>query len=109
MTLVVVFTENKNKIYKKKLTIMWYLITAFIFLALEIAAVAVLVGINNRRDNRGLDLDEVMDNFGPVALVLLLGAVVWPLLTLVILFVILYNLFLKDVFNKIVDWIDEHL
>lgn len=88
---------------------MWYLITALIFLALEIAAVAVLVGINNRRNNRGLDLDEVMGNFGPVALVLVLGAVVWPLLTLVILFVILYNLFLKDIFNKIVDWIDEHL
>ena len=88
---------------------MWYFITALIFLALEIAAVAVLVGINNRRDNRGLDLDEIMDNFGPVVLVLLIGALVWPLLTLVILFVILYNLFLKDVFNKIVDWIDEHL
>ena len=88
---------------------MWYFITALIFLALEIAAVAVLVGINYRRDNRGLDLDEVMDNFGPVVLVLLIGALVWPLLTLVILFVILYNLFLKDVFNKIVDWIDEHL
>ena len=88
---------------------MWYFITALIFLALEIAAIAVLVGINNRRSNRGLDLDEVMDNFGPVVLVLLIGALVWPLLTLVILFVILYNLFLKDVFNKIVDWIDEHL
>ena len=88
---------------------MWYFITALIFLALEIAAVAVLVGINNRRDNRGLDLDEIMDNFGPVVLVLLIGALVWPLVTLVILFVILYNLFLKDVFNKIVDWIDEHL
>lgn len=88
---------------------MWYFITALIFLALEIATVAVLVGINHRRDNRGLDLDEVMDNFGPVVLVLLIGALVWPLLTLVILFVILYNLFLKDVFNKIVDWIDEHL
>ena len=88
---------------------MWYFITALIFLALEIAAIAVLVGINNRRSNRGLDLDEVMDNFGPVVIVLLIGALVWPLLTLVILFVILYNLFLKDVFNKIVDWIDEHL
>lgn len=88
---------------------MWYWIIALIFLALEIAAVAVLVGINNRRSNRGLDLDEVMDNFGPVVLVLLIGALAWPLLTLVILFVILYNLFLKDVFNKIVDWIDEHL
>lgn len=88
---------------------MWYWIIALICLALEIAAIAVLVGINNRRSNRGLDLDEVMDNIGPVILVLLIGALVWPLLTLVILFVILYNLFLKDVFNKIVDWIDEHL
>lgn len=88
---------------------MWYWVIALIFLALEIAAVAVLVGINNRRENRGLDLDEIMDNFGPVALVLLLGAVAWPLLTLVILFIILYNIFLKDVFNKIVDWIDERL
>lgn len=88
---------------------MWYWIVALICLALEIAAIAVLVGINNRRSNRGLDLDEVFENFGPVALVLLLGAVAWPLLTLIILFVILYNLFLKDVFNKIVDWIDEHL
>lgn len=88
---------------------MWYWIIALICLALEIAAIAVLVGINNRRSNRGLDLDEVMDNIGPVVLVLLIGALVWPLLTLVILFVILYNLFLKDVFNKIVDWIDEHL
>lgn len=88
---------------------MWYLITALIILALEIAAVAILVGINHRRDNRGLDLDEIMDNFGPVALVLLLGAVAWPLLTLVILFIILYNIFLKDVFNKIVDQIDERL
>lgn len=93
----------------KKLTIMWYWIVALIFLALEIAAVAVLVGINNRRNNRGLDLDEVFENFGPVALVLVLGAVAWPLITLIILFVILYNIFLKDVFNKIVDWIDEHL
>lgn len=88
---------------------MWYLITALIILALEIAAVVVLVGINHRRDNRGLDLDEIMDNFGPVALVLLLGSVAWPLLTLVILFIILYNIFLKDAFNKIVDWIDERL
>lgn len=88
---------------------MWYLITALIFLALEIAAVAVLVGINHRRDNRGLDLDEIFENFGPVAVVLLLGAIAWPLLTLVILFVILYNIFLKDAFNKIVDWIDERL
>ena len=88
---------------------MWYFITALIFLALEIAAIAVLVGINNRRENRGLDLDEVMDNFGPVVLVLVLGAVAWPLLTLVILFVILYSIFLKDVFNKIVDRIDERL
>ena len=88
---------------------MWYWIIALIFLALEIAAVAVLVGINNRRENRGLDLDEVMSNFGPVALVLLLGALIWPLLTLVIVFVIIFNLFLKESFNKFVDWCSEKL
>lgn len=88
---------------------MWYFITALIFLALEIAAVAVLVGINNRRENRGLDLDEVMDNFGPVVLVLLLGALVWPLITLVLIFVVIFNLFLKESFNKFVDWCSEKL
>ena len=88
---------------------MWYFITALIFLALEIAAVAVLVGINYRRDNRGLDLDEVMDNFGPVALVLLLGAIVWPLITLILVFVIIFNLFLKESFDKFVDWCSEKL
>lgn len=88
---------------------MWYLITALIILALEIAAVAVLVGINHRRDNRGLDLDEVMDNFGPVVLVLLIGALVWPLITLVLVFVVIFNLFLKESFNKFVDWCSEKL
>ena len=88
---------------------MWYLITALIFLALEIAAVAVLVGINHRRDNRGLDLDEVFANFGPVALVLLIGALIWPLITLVLVFVVIFNLFLKESFNKFVDWCSEKL
>lgn len=88
---------------------MWYWIIALIFLALEIAAIAVLVGINNRRDNRGLDLDEVFENFGPVALVLLIGALVWPLITLVLIFVVIFNLFLKESFNKFVDWCSEKL
>lgn len=88
---------------------MWYWIIALIFLALEIAAIAVLVGINNRRDNRGLDLDEVFENFGPVALVLLIGALVWPLITLVLVFVVIFNLFLKESFNKFVDWCSEKL
>lgn len=88
---------------------MWYFITALIFLALEIAAIAVLVGINNRRENRGLDLDEVMDNFGPVVLVLLIGALVWPLITLILVFVVIFNLFLKESFNKFVDWCSEKL
>lgn len=88
---------------------MWYWIIALIFLALEIAAIAVLVGINNRRDNRGLDLDEVFEYFGPVALVLLIGALVWPLITLVLVFVVIFNLFLKESFNKFVDWCSEKL
>lgn len=88
---------------------MWYWIIALIFLALEIAAVAVLVGINNRRSNRGLDLDEVFENLGPVVLVLLLGALVWPLITLILVFVVIFNLFLKESFNKFVDWCSEKL
>lgn len=88
---------------------MWYWIIALIFLALEIAAIAVLVGINNRRKNRGLDLDEVFENLGPVVLVLLLGALVWPLITLILVFVVIFNLFLKESFNKFVDWCSEKL
>lgn len=88
---------------------MWYFIIALIFLALEIATVAVLVRVDYKKRGRGIDLDDVFENFFPLLLVLSIGAVVWPLLTLIIVLVVIFNLFLKEPFENLTDWLSEKL
>lgn len=88
---------------------MWYLIIALIFFALELAAIAVIWRAYDVKNELTTDLDDVLEVLPIILLFTIVGALVWPLLTLAIIFIIIFNLYLKDTFDKIVDWITEHL
>lgn len=88
---------------------MWYWIIALIFFALILAAIAVIWRICDIRNETTTDVEDVLEVIHIILLLSVVGAVLWPLLTLIILFIVLYNIFLKDVFNKIVDWINDRI
>lgn len=88
---------------------MWYWIIALIFFALEIAFVAVVWRAYDVKNELTTDLDDVLENLPIVLGLTAIGALVWPLIVAIISLIILFNLFLKNTFNKIVNWLAEHL
>lgn len=88
---------------------MWYFIGALIFFALELAAIAVIWRVCDVKNEVTTELSDVFEVLHIILGFSLVGALVWPLVTLVIIFIILFNLYLKDTFDKIVNWINEHM
>ena len=88
---------------------MWYWIIALIFFALELAAIAVIWRVCDIKNGVTTEPSDVFEVLHIILGFTLIGALVWPLVTLVVIFIILFNLYLKDIFDKIVDWVNEHL
>lgn len=88
---------------------MWYFITALIFQALELAAIAVFWRVCDIKDGTVTKPNEILEVIPAILGLSFMGALVWPLITLIIIFAVLFNLYLKDIFNKIVNWVNERL
>lgn len=88
---------------------MLYLIIALIVWALGIAFVSVLVAADNKRLDRHNTLDDLVEVALPILMVTFVAAMIWPLTVLIILLIIVFMLFLKEPFNKLVTWLSEKL
>lgn len=87
---------------------MWYLICVLVFFALEIATIAVIWRAFDVKSEVTTDLDDVLEVLPILLLFTMVGALVWPLVITIGVFIIIFNLFLKNTFNKIVNWLAEH-
>ena len=89
---------------------MWYLIGALIFFVLEMACAFTInraMSLNNDSRYRGIFND--FEDLGVVAIAAAIGALIWPLTLLIIVFFFIFNCFLEKPFNRLAKWLSNKI
>lgn len=89
---------------------MWYLIGTLIFFVLEMAcALTINRAMSLRNDSKCYGIFNDFDDLGVVAIAAAIGAVIWPLTLLIIVFFFIFNCFLEEPFNRLAKWLSDKL
>lgn len=88
---------------------MWYLIIALIMFALEWA---FLFAFDRAESKRLGVVSPIINDFEalfPWVIRFSIGALIWPLSILIVISIIMFNTILKEPFEKLSEWIYEHM
>ena len=88
---------------------MWYLIIALIVFALEWSFLFAFDRAKSKRFNAVSPIINDFEALFPWAIVFLIGALAWPLSILIVISIIMFNTVLKEPFEKLSEWIYEHM